>query len=344
MSDPDGPVPLSFRGVRPYAPRCDPQAPTAVEDGRQLIFTGPSGFGSHAVNTYLRCPHKFALTYDVGRPDWAAGAAFNDLPAATQRFLQLAQELSRADGSPSSSTEYTKRGTLVHVGISHYYARMGCQQGGVTVDGEVHTDPDDFYTPEEACDLAAQRVEEGFKVLGTSMHLLKRYLDWAKRRQHDRVLAVETVYTLPLPSGHYHTARLDLVTQDITGMVRFVDHKTLSKPKNPGKQYTYALQILGHKAIGRELYGSRFNGVWINAIDAGDDGSAPEIGVHIARVPPVPALERNTVSLIDQTRQQIEWRRAHQQPPELWPRVPFGDNSWRSCARCPVRERCIHGT
>lgn len=333
------PVALNFEGIKPSGPRFQSQAPCVVPDGRLLIFTGPSGFGSHRVGEFIRCPHRYALVHEPTlRPQ--AG----HLDGVVQKYIELLAELSRVGSEAQQSTDFTRRGTLFHVGVSHFYARMGCRQGGVLVDGTHYNDEDLFYLPEEACDLAAQRIPDAFKVLGTSLALLKRYIEWASRRREGRIHAVETVYTLPLSSGRYHTARIDLVTQDeLTQAIRFVDHKVLNRARGAPASYQSSLQILAHKAIGRHAYPQNFGGVWINAVDAKDDGSTSEIAVYRDRVPRAPGLERDAVRLLDKTRSEIARLREAGTPLSQWIRVPVSDRSWRGCSRCPVWDQCVFG-
>lgn len=309
---------VNFAGTQPT------QHASAVvrPDGRILIWTGASGFGAHAVEEYLTCPHRFALR-QLDKPRGPG----HPMPVAD---LALLRSLLCAE--PRKDTYYMRRGTLVHVALSHHYAQAGARQGGVVVDGVLYTDPEVFYAPLEAMDLYAAGSGDEGKVLAEARAAFLRYVEWA--RPYDaglRFLGVETVAEVEVPGGFRHTARFDLVTENALGRVQVHDHKTLSQPENAHEDYRFSLQILGQKAIGLHKWGSRFDGVFINAVSA-----VKEKACERNLVPTAGLIERDTLRIIGRARSEIQAKTGL--PPSAWPRVPSSH-----CRNCPVQTRCVFG-
>lgn len=293
-------------------------------DGRVLIWTGSSGFGAHAAADYLTCPHRFVRVYGQGGPGGPTG---HPLPVSDLTLLRsyLKQAISR-------KTYYMRRGTLVHVALSHHYARIGASQGGVIVDGVLYQDPEVFYTAQEALDLYAAGSGDEGKMLAEARAAFARYLAFAVPRDHGlRFIGVETVAKLPLPGGFEHSARLDVVVETQIKRVQIWDHKALSRPEEPGADFRFALQMLGQKAVGRYLYGQRFDGVIINAVSTNAEKSCER-----ELVPPAPGLERNTSAILHRVHAEVKARAAL--PPSSWPQNPGSH-----CRQCAAMNACVWG-
>jgi len=215
--------------------------------GAEVIYTGPSEYGWHEVGLFLRCPQLYEHV-DSGR-----------LPG--ERMPK----------------DYLTRGSLVHTGLAHYYARIGAAQpGGVLVNGKQSNNPDDWHKPLVGVALAAEymrRIEKdpfAMPLLPLAQSLTQLYIEHIRGSSKDygiRILGVEHPAEIPC-EGYPYTAGLDLVVQTADGMVQLWDHKILARPDKGRAMYSYSGQIHGHRAIGQRLWGLKFGGVRLNILGA----------------------------------------------------------------------------
>ena len=86
------------------------------------------------------------------------------------------------------------QGSMGHLVLAHYYARVACEQGGLEYEGQFYDDPDAFHDPETALrlwvDEAQARGEDAAPFIHNTLQLLKQY---RIKEPHvaDRVLWVE---------------------------------------------------------------------------------------------------------------------------------------------------------
>lgn len=165
------------------------------------------------------------------------------------------------------------RGTLGHVGIAHYYGRLGCQQHG--------KDPEVLYEPLTAVDLMAQKIGEAAKeFVDPVKSAILRYIAHFSNEQME-VIGVELPVQMEF-LGELMTQRFDLVMRDKVGKVWIYDHKFVSKvEKKTAARYTLSGQFLEMVHQGERMYGSSFGGVRVNLIAVGYDA--------VLRATPAPA-------------------------------------------------------
>jgi len=199
----------------------------------KLIDAGPSERGWHRVASILTCPRLSRLEI--------AGAL------------------------PPLESVYLIRGSLLHVGLAHYYQR----QKAVAA----NQDPDEWYTPEQAVlKLAEQEGAEWQLEVDLVLAGLASYLRYWSQ---DDWIPLEIEYELRARIPHpvvkderfLFTQRADLIVEDGEGRVWIVDHKTASRI-NQGSldQYILSGQMVGYQHFGRAIYGDRFAGVILNRI------------------------------------------------------------------------------
>lgn len=154
-----------------------------------LLDTGPSPFGWHRYETFLRCPQLYAWSHKTEKAEGETG-----------RALAL--------------------GSMVHVGLAHHYARMREEQQG--------RDPGVLYPAVEAVRALAAKNERDNAYqenVGLACDVVRGYLARYGSERHE-ILHVEEVFTLDF-DGAPLTMRVDLVWRGSDGRVYFVDHKCL---------------------------------------------------------------------------------------------------------------------
>lgn len=248
-----------------------------------LIDTGPSPNGWHGHETELLCDQD---------------AAF-------------------AEAGIRGERDPLVRGTLLHIGLAHRYARQWCVENG--------HDPDRYYLPEDAVRAKVDReIDPIFRKWGDKVCGALRAYD-AKWRASDALYTVESVervYTWPagtlirdatvpvetteeerralvaqgVPEAHAlyraihipardYTMRIDLVFREkATAGVFVLDHKGTAAEANASTlRYTLSGQFLGLHATGRALWGSDYRGSYPNLVGFGWSGHT------FARPPLLPA-------------------------------------------------------
>lgn len=276
-----------------------------------LLNTGPSPNGWHKAETFMLCPRRRAW-------DWYG---------------------EQEHGKPWHS-DATARGTLLHVGLAHYYRRMQATQQG--------EDPEQWYTPEVAVSLMPKVETNAFDAITMERHvadvhkaLQGYYADYAMEKL--RIVAVETVVSFDNIPGMggvgqptAKTARIDLI-YETGGKLYFLDHKSAGRITREHKwQYSRSGQMLMLRWLGAGL-GKRFGGVILNLVQVGAGGKKNQR-------PPLDSVPGMMVSLPlsltfwEAMRLQFE---ASGLPPEMWPTVP-SEHSCRGryASRCPHADKC----
>lgn len=207
-----------------------------------LIGAGPSSRGIHRLASFMRCPQLFAY----------------------EQLLKLDQ----GDRGP------LVRGSIMHVGLAHHFARLQAKQQ--------RTDPDRFYTVEDALVLSAksfgemgmhylpivaravsafiaQTIFTEFEVVHVEYEA-KAYVSWPQEYINARPDRAGKKYLI--------TQRFDHVFKDKSGKVWIEDHKSCAKIQ--GKtvtRYTLSSQFHLMQWFGQALYGDSFGGACINLIE-----------------------------------------------------------------------------
>lgn len=253
------------------------------EGDRILIDSGPSEAGSHEVADWLRCPRWWAHSH---------------LGAHARRVKDA----------------YV-RGSVMHTGLAHHYARLAVRrQGSIVHAGVKHVDADAFYTPLEAQRVLVSRLspaerkvalapgeDDGPSLLDACNDTLTKYV----RQAADvfRILAVEDPQRVDLPGNVFHTARVDIVVREVDG-VYYDDFKsTVMSIDRASRMYRYALQLLALHTFGRAAHGNDFRGVRAIVISQ-ETGKATRIPVN------APLLINDMPSLLQRTRTDLQRARA----------------------------------
>lgn len=198
----------------------------ATAAAKVLLNAGPSGSrGWHWHENFGRCPQYGAFSAAGLRPAMDAAAL--------------------------------GKGSLVHIGNAHFYARMREDQQGSGM-------ADRFYTPAEAVAELARR-EGGEEHVPTVTEAVERYCAQFAGDVRAKVLLVEEVLSASI-DGRLYTQRIDLALE-VAGKAWLLDHKSTSRlSKQTVTAHTLSGQMTGMRYLGRKKWGKDFGGVAINAI------------------------------------------------------------------------------
>tara|TARA_R110000751_G_scaffold22447_4_gene63325 strand:- start:1273 stop:1977 length:705 start_codon:yes stop_codon:yes gene_type:complete len=164
---------------------------------------------------------------------------------------------------PRSESVYLIRGSLLHVGLAHFYQRIK----------DKDNNPDQWYGAEESILKLAEL--EGASWLPEVQLCVDALRDYISYWSQDDWIPLEVEYELrarlphPVPGQprFLFTQRADLIIEDGAGKVWIVDHKTASRINSGSlEQYIMSGQMVGYQHFGRALYGERFAGVILNRV------------------------------------------------------------------------------
>lgn len=263
-----------------------------------LLDAGPSERGWHRIESAARCMRLYAL---------------------------------KASGHvPFPESEPLIRGSLVHIGLAHIYARkQEADSGG---------NPDKYYSPIDAVlKLAEKNGEAWLDMVDTCCDMVNAYrLKWGDDRNWE-VISVEEELRAKLRGKWLYTQRADLIVRDQFGKVWIVDHKTAfrisSKTLTP---HILDGQMLGYQMFGRKRFGDSFGGVVINRITT----RAP-FQFDRATLEPAPhALSRFVGNLceLEETIERYEGR-----PPMEWPGAYSNLVCTHKYGKCDAYDKCQWG-
>jgi hypothetical protein len=211
-----------------------------VEVEQRVLLTGPSPRGWHRLQQFLECPQKFAWHYRFGRDSEG--------------------KLLSGEDEPNNAPPLVK-GSLIHLGLAHHYARMRETQQG--------RDPELYLTPADAMDLVSEtNGPEWTKWKSLATDCTLAYIEhYAEEKM--KILRVEEMMEGTF-GGYRFTGRLDLVTEDSRGRVWAWDHKTTGRIQSKQQQfYSVSGQLIGYQWLARGAFGEKFAGMRVNLVQHG---------------------------------------------------------------------------
>ncbi len=279
---------------------------------KQLLDAGPSQRGWHQFEQAGRCIRLWAWNHKANKP-----------------FIV---------------TEPLVKGSLLHIGLAHYYQRKLEEKEG--------RDPNAFYTPEEAVLVLSKqearksedRNEASLWVSCTAPVLvaLEKYQSqWS--RCSWKVIAVEQELRAQITrtdgSGRFlFTQRADLIVQDAHGFYWIVDHKSCYRITSKTlRQHILSGQFLGYQMFGRRMYGRKFGGVVINRVKL----SSP-VDFERSVLEPAPAAAAGFMRSLQQTEDRIQ-AHAHLTDPMDFPAVLSDQVCYGKYGPCSAFELCRWG-
>ncbi len=266
---------------------------------RRILVTGPSPRGWHRLQQVLECPAKYAWGYlDPNK-----------------------QEKER---------DPLVKGSLIHLGLAHYYQRQMERQQG--------RDPDLYYTAEEAIRLYAD-IAQGLSAKWADL-ACKVVATYLQKHGHENweILAVESLADGQI-GGHRFTGRFDLVYRDRRGRIWVVDHKTTTRFNSQQRKfYSISGQMLGYRTLAHQRYGADLAGIRLNMIQ-----HTGEIKFQRFDVSPAPHMLREFPKTVQFAEKMITEHTARSKDPRDWPMVNSELVCWHRYGACPHLEKCKWG-
>jgi len=275
----------------------------------KLIWTGPSPYSGHGIDSFMRCPQAWMFGWDE-----------------LKGVLDTAQpEFSTRGVGP------LEKGTMGHVGLAHYYRRRLAQQRG--------ENPDEFLPPIEAVITIARKNTAGWEswVPHTQRAITNYMAHWRGELKSIEIVSVEATGYLD-GVGRKHTRSRDLIFK--SGDRYYIeDHKFVGRiTRQTMMRYSLSGQFLDLTLMGRQTWGPQFGGVLINLITWGE-----ETTFQREVVPPAEFALAQRLDLLQAAYAERDRLLALKLDPWRWPKrlhelvcqTPYG--------LCDAYDACRHG-
>jgi hypothetical protein len=284
----------------------------------RILFTGPSPRGWHRLQTVLECAQKFAWEYRWGKEGY-------DEP---ERVRAVAARVPQHEENKPGLI----RGTLLHLGLAHYYARMREKQNG--------RDPELFLPPEEAIRVFALTKGEPYTLhYEDIIECVKGYIQKHDGADRFKVLHVEELLQADI-GGFLFTGRLDLVVEDTRGRVWVFDHKGTGRIESKHREYySVSGQLLGYRWLAQGAFGEKFAGLRINLVQHGNNDWKYER----PQLMQAPELLRQFPQTVVDAENRILELEAQNRPYDQWPKAMNEMTCFGRYGACPHIEKCKWG-
>jgi len=276
-----------------------------------LLNAGPSERGWHRIEGASRCLRLFAWR-EAGAVKWKTSAPL-------------------------------VKGSLLHIGLAHLYARKRCELNG--------EDPDQYYTPIEAvkelAEIEAQNAETAHDTALWRIHVpdilmaLSQYEGRWQFCQWEPIMVEEELRAhipkINQDGTFLFTQRADLAVKDENGTYWIVDHKSCYRIESKTlRQHILSGQFLGYQLFGRKMWGEKFGGVVVNRVKLSEpyafDRAILEPAPNAIRVfAKNLALQEHMVDMFEG------------KPPIEWPAVYSDQTCWGKYGKCDAFELCQWG-
>ena len=279
--------------------------------GPILLNAGPSERGWHRIEGASRCLRLFAWR-ESGALTW-------------------------------KSSEPLVKGSLLHIGLAHLYARQRTENYG--------GDPEAYMTVEDsvralseieaekagtAHEAALWRVSVPNIILALRAYENRwRHCDWKPVMVEEELRA-----QIPKVSGDgtfLFTQRADLAVQDGTGKYWIVDHKSCYRIESKTlRQHILSGQFLGYYIFGKKLWGKNFGGLIVNRVKLSEP-----FGFDRTTLEPAPDAVKRFAKNLALQEQMVDMFEG--KPPQEWPAVYSDQTCWGKYGKCDAFELCQWG-
>jgi hypothetical protein len=276
----------------------------------KLINPGSSRKGWHRLQNALRCPRLHALSVKY------------------------------RDSTPLSPALI--RGTLVHVGLAHYYAKIQAKQKGIK---------NEYYPAHDSVEVLAMQQtsqrDEWCALVSEVQRVLAAYgLHWESEQWE--VVDIEkeiqaNVFDDDWNETYLYTQRVDLIVRHPkTRKIFFIDHKTTYRiGKKTTGRYTLSGQFLGYQLLGSGLLKENWGGVMLNLIEW---PKTPDTIPQFQRldIERAPFAVSNFKKTIIQAERIIRANQGHTDP-MAWPGAYHEYTCWTAYGPCSYHDLCQWG-
>jgi hypothetical protein len=285
---------------------------------QRILYTGPSPRGWHRLQQVLECPQKFAWRYRWGRE------GYDD---DSDRVRAVAAKSEDTENKPGLN-----RGTLLHLGLAHYYARLREEQNG--------RDPELYLKPADAIRVFSQVHGYPYTLHCDDMvECVKSYIEKYGVSDKFKILHVEELFEATI-GGYLFTGRLDLVVEDTRGRVWAWDHKGTGRIESKHREYySVSGQLLGYRWLAQGAFGDRFAGLRINLVQHGNNDWKFE-RPQLMQAPALLAQFPQTVVDAEKRILQLE---AEGRPYDQWPKAMNEMTCFGRYGACEFIEKCKWG-
>tara|TARA_R100001082_G_scaffold104280_2_gene75533 strand:- start:3655 stop:4620 length:966 start_codon:yes stop_codon:yes gene_type:complete len=244
--------------------------------------------------------------------------------------------------TPFPVSEPLVKGSLLHIGLAHYYMRKKMEQD--------NDNPNRYLEPEAAV-VALSNHEQSLTddrnakslwkaSVAVVLDAMEAYINFHKHCSW-RVLEVEKEVRgkLKRPGGEpfLFTQRVDLIVEDVHKRVWFVDHKSCYRINSKTiRQHILSGQFLGYQMFGRGKYGKRFAGVIVNRVKL----STP-YGFDRSVLEPAPDAVKRFAKNLGEVEEMTE--KYAGRPPQEWPAAYSDQVCFGKYGKCGAFELCQWG-
>ena len=283
----------------------------------RILFTGPSPRGWHRLQTVLECPQKFAWEYR-----WEKDGYDDQYRVMAASYRQKEEE-----DKPGLN-----RGTLLHLGLAHYYARLRETQNG--------RDPELYLPPDAAIRLFCEAQGGPYpQHCDGIIECVEGYINKYGSSDRFKILHVEEMFEANI-GGYSFTGRLDLVVEDSRGRVWAFDHKGTGRIESKHREYySVSGQLLGYRWLAQGVYGERFAGLRVNLIQHGNNDWKYERPQLLQ----APALLKQFPQTVVDAEQRILELEAQERPYDQWPKAMNEMTCFGRYGACKHIEKCKWG-
>jgi hypothetical protein len=279
----------------------------------KLINPGSSRRGWHRLQNALKCPRLAA---------WSA----RDREA-------------QSEACPSAPLI---KGSLLHMGLAHYYAQKREREDGKS-ESEYY-DPVGAMTKLVESQPAAHQGQWSEWVPMVTGTLLNYMIHWQSERWTPWEVEKELETTIRdegRRKDFLYTQRVDAIfLHPQNGKTWFVDHKSTFKIMDKTtKKYSLSGQFLGYNLLGMRMYGPRFGGVLLNLIGWGSKKSGPEF--QRITLPAAPFSQERFEKTLVYAERILEDHEG--QEPGDWPGAHHETACWTTYGPCKYFDRCHYG-
>ena len=255
-------------------------------------------------------------------------------------------------GKKFPTTEPLVKGSLLHVGLAHYYQR------------KMVKNPEDYYTPAESVQVLAEQESDKaadfnaknlwLSSIAPIIGALDAYeAEYARCSWKPIAVEKELRAQVPIDTDPHHqgllilshradrflfTQRADLITQDAHGFMWIIDHKSCYRITSKTlRQFILSGQFLGYQVFGRKMYGKKFGGVILNRVKLSEP-----YGFERCAVEPAPVAVSGFLRMLKQTEQRLR-DHDHLTDPLDYPPVFSDQTCYGKYGQCPAFELCRWG-
>ena len=238
---------------------------------------------------------------------------------------------------PRLESEPLIKGSLLHIGLAHYYIRK--QRERWYEEHPAGGSADDYYTPADAVrKLAILGAKEATTAHAAALQAYEarwQHCTWEPVMVEEELRAHIPKYNQE--GSFLFTQRADLAVKDSDGTYWIVDHKSCYRIESKTlRQHILSGQFIGYQLFGRKKWGEKFGGVIVNRVKLSGD-----YGFDRTTLEPAPSAIRRFAKNLALQEHMVDMFEG--KPPIEWPAVYSDQTCWGKYGKCDAFELCQWG-